>query len=1298
MSNVKNSLALAFKIRPGEGWPTFLLLLISFFGGTALTFLETASYTLFLSKFNVQFLPVVYILSAVVTTGCGLIYSRMEERLSFSRLLLATMVALTVSVSLFYAGFFLPSLEKALALGLLVWHNVTRSLIGLVFWSLASRLLNVRQGKRLFGLIGVGEILAGILAGFSVSFLVEWAGTPSLLLFSAAGMVCCLLDLLVIERKLSHRMAEADDEEEDDNGVPLSALAKDRYFQLIMVTAILSVFAYYILDYVFYDRAEFHYGQQGEEALASFLGQFIGMIGVVNLLGNAFLHSRLMERYGLSMGLLALPVAVLVGSLLAAATGIGGHVYLFFWVVVVTKGLDEFLRVSLEEPSFRILYQPFTPAMRVKSQTITETMVEPGANALIGAILLLLTSVFSLESLGLMMAGVVCLAVWLVVSWLLKREYPNALTRALSKRKLGGAGLALGDMASMEVLLKGLKSSIAGEVINCLNMLEDVEEETVFQDELIRLLDHPDAQVRQHVLEKIGQLKITSAADAIRGRLERETDSKVMGVALRNLCAVAEADAFEMVYTYLDDPHMDLDVKRGAMAGLLSNGGIDGVLSAGSKLNTLLESPKAEERRLAAQVLGEVGIASFYRPLLKLLEDDDLQVRAAAITASGKLKNVRLLPAMIRNFTVPDLNNVVMSAITAFGDSILPELEAVFDREDQVRSLRVKIVRIISRIGGAKAIEILKRKIDFSEEDIRGHVLQALVSCKYQADVQDIPTIQERIRNEAADAAWSLAVLVDVGEHEDVSILIRAIRGETEKNQRRIFALLAMIYPANSILQAQINLTSDSRDRRANAIEVLDNLLPQELKAIVLPLVDEMPASQRLSRLVAQFPQQRMSRHERLKEILARSLQWTSAWSKTCALFVAGRIATKEFHDAIVSCLSDPDAVVRETAVWALGRLNPNDLIQRLSPLKADTNARVAEYARFVINSIGFARIPMGKSGFLTRSGRYTADLFVSVLRDEGERRLRRCHAANILSRFRIPPARAALLEALTISDKMVRTAVLDALRKGEFIVIAQEQGGLRQLLRDEMSDAARIVESIEVFLRARGADRLVQSLRQELTHTRRRILTTLALLAPETASVVDFAGALSPEDDDPGHSTMAPFPDERFTALQYWFIHQDNRVVSEAVTNQLRDLLVKVAESPEMTNRVFDLFHCSDPSRLRERWGLPDAGEGVAVEVHLKKIAFGTDVFSLSWSRICALEMIVRLGMTSCVPRIVEQLTNPDDVMRATSAWALFKLHPAEYARHGDRLKNDVSHLVSRTAKQLNAASGAPLSSGPEA
>lgn len=1294
MPNLKETLVTVFNIRPGEGLPTVLLLLHSFFIGVTLVYMETAAYALFLSGWSIEQLPLVYIASALVTAVIGVVYSRLEARLSFVHLLVTTVTLLVAAALAFHLALaFLPEGSPAAryaVLCLLVWYAVTDVLIVLEFWGLTGRLLTVRQGKRLYGLIGSGQIAAYVVGGFSVSFFVGLIGTVHLLFFGTFGLAACLGILVYILRKFPERVAAAEEDDEKDGGHAPRHLSRSRYFRLILGVAAISLFGFYMVDFLYYNQLDLNYPDPAR--LAGFLGTFIGAVGIVNLFSNLFLHSRLIERYGLGLGLLAVPVLTILGLGAALGAKLGGSAALFFWFIVLTKGADEISRAAIEEPSFRILYQPFPKALRMRAQTLNETIVEPGASAIVGILLYLFTAVWGFPGDRLLYPIWAVVAVWIAMALLLRREFVEALTQALAKRRLGSDALSLHDAKTIDTVQNRLGSHTPGDVINTLATLEEADHPDV--DRLIvNRLNHPSPDVRIHVLQRIAGRRIVQAAGPLQEMLQRDhrtmaelfnggggegaeiapleirTETpEVIGEALRAFCAISEAEAYELVVAYLKDPDAHVEIKRGAMVGLLTFGGIDGTLAAGPRLEDHFESKKPEDRILAARILGEVGIATHYRPLRKLLEDPVPAVRSAAIAAAGRLRNTRLLHHLIRRLHDPENHRDAVNALVRFGERALAALDAEFYKEGQERSVRIKLVRIMGRIGGEMATDMLRQKIDFTEEEVRGQVLQGLAASRYQAGVDEVEALQKRVWEEAGDAAWALSVLVDIGDHEDTGWLARALKNEVQKNLHRIFALLALIHSPAKVTQAQLNLTSRDRERRANALEILDNLLHNDLKSVVIPLVDDIPDPQRLARLVEHFPQERKSRHDRLREILGRSQQWTTAWTRTCALFTVGQIGIREFHDAVVNCLSDADPVVRETAVWALGRLNPDDLVQRLNPLRRDPDRRVADYARFVINSVGFARIPMGKGGFLTRTGRYTAHLFSSILQDPNDRRLRRCRAAMILSRFDVPAAREALVDGLGIGDKTVRGAVLDALVKGNYEMTADDRKRLRKLVADELSDAASILDSMLVFLPERHAARMADALTQELGGSRRRLLSQLFLLHTDRI----FANASR-------------------TALFYWYAHQNRRSVPDATSARMDHLIGESLPDAETAARVRALFRHRDPIALKDAWGMAVDESPTRIELRLRKIAFGGGVFALSWSRICAIELIVRMGLTRCVGQLVERLESDEEVIRATAAWALFRLDPAEFRRRETRLKNDVSPLVSQTAYQL--ADAAPES-----
>ena len=75
-----------------------------------------------------------------------------------------------------------------LTFAVVIWSDVVFTLACLGYWALAARLFDIRQGKRLFGLITAGELAAGAAGGLSVPLVLRFAQTPLLLWLGAAGL------------------------------------------------------------------------------------------------------------------------------------------------------------------------------------------------------------------------------------------------------------------------------------------------------------------------------------------------------------------------------------------------------------------------------------------------------------------------------------------------------------------------------------------------------------------------------------------------------------------------------------------------------------------------------------------------------------------------------------------------------------------------------------------------------------------------------------------------------------------------------------------------------------------------------------------------------------------------------------------------------------------------------------------------------------------------------------------------------------------------------------------------------
>ena len=905
-------------IRPGEGVACLLLFLHSCALGAASVFLDTPATTLFLHQFSVDTLPYVYMLTAVSTALLGYGYARLEARLAPGQLLVATLAFLIVVTGLLYGALWVSG-APWLTLGLMVWKEVQWVFAEMEFWALAGRLFNVRQGKRLFGLIGTGAVTASIAGGFSMPLVVHTTGTLNVLLLSIATMGAALGILLYTIRRFAGCFAPSEGQPERPQETrPILHLFQERYSGLFFSLSILAILAYCCLEYVFYDQLERALPEQ--DALASFFGRYFALLGLIELISKACVSGPLLLRYGLSFGLLALPVMNTLTTGAAIATGVlFGSTGRFVWVVVGCKLVDEVLRNSLQTLTFRLLYQPLPAGKRWRIQVVRESIVEPLAVGFSGAILLCLTSALAFEALQyLAMAGVLLLACG-GLSLLLRQEYMRTLRQALEKKQLRQLFISPRDSASMHVLQAGMRSPQASVVLHCLHFLVE-NDHPALESFLMDLLHHPERRVRLHALECLAQRRSASAIVTVSTLAAHDPAADVRGSALRTLCAIGEAEVADTVLPYLADPTPE--VKQGALLGLLRSGSIDGMLAAGTTLHQLLASSDAADRTLATRVLGEVGIFNFYQPLVQLLRDRHVDVRTAALEAAGKVKHVKLVPRLLEHLLEPHTGPVAYAALTQFGVEAIPVLEQAFTSAEQPEAMRCRIAQLCGCIGGDTALTMLKRHLDVADQAVYSHVLSALTRCTYTASEAERPQIEAAITAEVEAAAWALTASADLGADPATAVLRRALTREVQTHQEHLLGLLSFVYDASPILHARRHLTSPHPEQRANALEMLDTLLSQPLKSLVFPVLDDLDTDERRRRLAALFPQPRLELTARLGDILNGPSRWVTAWTRACAVYVVGTVRVPGWRDCLVAALADQDAVVRETAAWALSEVD----------------------------------------------------------------------------------------------------------------------------------------------------------------------------------------------------------------------------------------------------------------------------------------------------------------------------------------------------------------------------------------
>ncbi|MFW6175301.1 MAG: hypothetical protein ACOC7L_00625, partial [Acidobacteriota bacterium] len=499
----------ALSVRPSErstlGW---LFLHSLFLGVFTALFISTANAQ-FLSRFGPTALPWAYITSGAVGTLAISLFSALQRRTRAVTGLLGNLGFLTALAG----GLWLAALAtdgRWTAFVMFVWMVPAVSLINLEFWGLAGLLFDLRQGKRLFGLLGTGEVVSALLGYLLVPPLLEILSRPvHLLPLATTGLLACIL----IVGRIAARFPDELESRPEAPGAGAhpegGAAGHQRYFLLLAALILLVLFAHYLVDFSFLTQVRERF--EGSGAIARFIALFFGVVKVLELAMKGVFAGRLVSQFGLGFALMVLPATLLlsVGGAVAVGHLLAGAATLLFLLVALSKLLWLVLRKSIFDPAVKVLYQPLPRDQRLAFQTRVEGLVQQGGIALVGGVLVVFTHRGSGTVLDLFSLVLPVLGLWLAVAALVYREYRGRLVEALESQSAPADGRAQ-DRAIFETLLEA-PAGAALEELRLVCRVHPTLAARVWQP----LLEQGRPAVRRAALELLGRIRAPEARSAV---------------------------------------------------------------------------------------------------------------------------------------------------------------------------------------------------------------------------------------------------------------------------------------------------------------------------------------------------------------------------------------------------------------------------------------------------------------------------------------------------------------------------------------------------------------------------------------------------------------------------------------------------------------------------------------------------------------------------------------------------------------------------------------------------------------
>jgi ATP/ADP translocase/HEAT repeat protein len=930
-----NRLQQALGIRPEETPLVALLFGNMFMSGIAIGLIRVCAFTLFLANFGSEQLALVAILLALTGIPVTLAIDKLTHGFSVGAYLF-TILGTILTGLLLFSTILNISDNRLLIFGLPLFFEIVYMLFSLQFIALLTRLLNVRQTKRLSGITRSGEFLAELVGGLSVAFLLNYMEVKDLLLVAAVALlgVFVIVQLTLIRFK-NQLVLTSTDLLHDEIDSRLLGLLRIPYVRLIGVSYVAYIFAYFFLDVAFYKYAAVQF--PSEQDLAAFIGQFFAVIGLITLLTMVFLFAPFLRRFGILAGVIAFPIVVGIGSTAVSVMEISGvTMAAIFAVMVITNGMRFVLQSAIWRPSVAILFQVLPDRQRIQGTALIEGIIDPLSGGLAGLCLYIVSNYLQWEPKYFLLILSALMIAWICLGVLIRRMYLSNLVVSIQKRKLGQISLQELDNASLDLIKQGLRSDYPSEVFYCLDLLEGIEHPE-FTELVKDVLLHENQQIRLNTLQRIARLEILPLTQHVLERINNEADPHVRGQALMTYADLGPDDVIGRLVPFLDDEQRDL--RKGALVGILSfspkqNEALDYLLA-------LVRSANVDDRIIAADVMGETESDAFSGFLVELLDDQDATVVQHAVNAAGLIQDVRLINPLISKISQPGLQGPTSHALRHYGDRALYDLDLGISSPAVERQERLYMLDIVAEIGGAEAIEVLMRHLTTQDPAVKHQIYLGLAHLHYQAEPDDKYIFVNLLDQEVRLITLLLASMKDLYPDKRYELVHSALGSELDLRRDNMLLLISFLFPSIVMLDTRANIDSRISELRVFALEVLENLLTAEIKQVVLPILDEISIEERLQVLTERFPHPPMAADERFNNLMEEHLDAAFYWTRAAMLYQVGQQKSQQHLARLHEAVDNPEIIIRETALWSLHQLNPPELRRTLVSHQDDPSTSV---------------------------------------------------------------------------------------------------------------------------------------------------------------------------------------------------------------------------------------------------------------------------------------------------------------------------------------------------------------------
>ncbi|MEX2604664.1 MAG: hypothetical protein WD361_10695, partial [Gracilimonas sp.] len=254
----------------------------------------------------------------------------------------------------------------------------------------------------------------------------------------------------------------------------------------------------------------------------------------------------------------------------------------------------------------------------------------------------------------------------------------------------------------------------------------------------------------------------------------------------------------------------------------------------------------------------------------------------------------------------------ITNTLASFGTDHLILYKNKFFDLDHKSEIQKSIPSIFSKIVNKTSVQHLLEMLTIERPDIRYHVIKALNKIKRKDLSLEIgsSTVRSIIKDEVHTYFKLFSIKELQPQYGPNQILLKALGEKIHETKERIFRLLGLLYNPDDIYGAYLALNSALPDKRSSTIEFLDNIISNEDRYYIFPLIDDIEPEAKRKLGEDRFNIPEYTYDEGLNKII----NGDDIWLKACALYSVSPVCPSSLQSEVKEALSSPNHLIKETA------------------------------------------------------------------------------------------------------------------------------------------------------------------------------------------------------------------------------------------------------------------------------------------------------------------------------------------------------------------------------------------------